>query len=474
MERLSKWDRLFFISLAISVGIYLVGFVILRYDQTWAHSELPADFVPHVLENGNAFVIEDSKRVFDYKAFCGAPRSRALSTLFFVLNTRFRLWLFQYLPPHPSLSFTWVFSLILSPVLLYLLMKRLSESAEVACLATLLYLMSTGLLSGLTFLFHPAKPLTNFLAILTLFLGARFFTRREKKAGGAWLSYAGMCLSLCFCFITDETAWFVYLLPAIFFAENFVRNQSRIVLCCLYVLPLLFFFAWATFLLPQMASHFGYPGFYIWSYVSQEPPPLRPFHLEIAYKNAANLLMSHLYRFDSSTTTTLLFLVVLGCVVKRYHSVHWPHRRLFLKGVLSFLLFAIYTTILMQKHRGVVQSAYYYASLSSVLFSITASLVLASRPTSKWFSKVVLLLLLSAMGLGFTNTNRDWRVRETGNYLKYLPKETREMRGKEPLTFLKVRELWNHRFDEHFLSQQKKRFEAIDYWIFYELGLVTK
>ena len=104
---------------ALLVFVYLyVVFVFLDYQHAWM---IPEAFIwkQYILETGKNFLLSDIPRALDSVSFELSSRStRPLSELLEIFDTKFRVWLWQYLTPHPSLSLTMIFTLIFSPILL--------------------------------------------------------------------------------------------------------------------------------------------------------------------------------------------------------------------------------------------------------------------------------------------------------------------------------------------------------------------
>ena len=188
--------------LLIAVYSYLL-FVLLGYENAWLLPEI-LDKKQHFLETGSRLNFEDFVRAFNYDFFEAGPRiTRPLSTLMLALDTKFRAWLWRYVVPHPSVSLTYLFSLILSPLLLYRLLRNLEVDANTALGGTALYLASPGLLSLVVMLFWPAKPMANFSLILCLYLASELEQdlRRDRgePAGRFFLLTAVMFVSYFAC-----------------------------------------------------------------------------------------------------------------------------------------------------------------------------------------------------------------------------------------------------------------------------------
>ena len=112
--------------------IYTFG-ILLNYDNAWIH---PEKIQTHqwFLSNGPALQWEDLARGIDTDRIeCGMPRiTRPLSNLLELINAKFRVWLWNFIPPHPSLSLTWIVNFTAVPILLYLFFKNLGCNGEIA------------------------------------------------------------------------------------------------------------------------------------------------------------------------------------------------------------------------------------------------------------------------------------------------------------------------------------------------------
>ena len=153
------------------------GFVIVaylfNYDMNWTNPEFSKMNIPNAMMTGHAYTWKDVARSFDFMSFDFVPRARFLSHFFEIINIKLRVFLFQFLPPHPSFSITWIVTLILSPLFLYRLVLLWTGNTVRAWTSLALYVCSTGYLSSMVMLFHPAKTLAHFFIIFSLYLGAK-------------------------------------------------------------------------------------------------------------------------------------------------------------------------------------------------------------------------------------------------------------------------------------------------------------
>lgn len=247
------------------LGVYFfIFFVLLSYDHAWMQPE-EFSLKSGILQAGSCVSRADLQRGLNFRFFEYAPRyTRPLSNYFEIINTKFRAWLWDHFLPHPSLSLTWIFSLILSPWLLYRFLRNFRVSADVAMCAVCLYLLNPGFLSSVVMLFRPAKAMANFSIILCLYLGSYLHRRITKDCNGAgeqspdtaprgFISLAGV---IFFSFFWDETALVIYPAMILFFPRLFMNAKRLIVYALLppgVYLSYYYFFPW-------ISAAAGYPN----------------------------------------------------------------------------------------------------------------------------------------------------------------------------------------------------------------------
>ncbi len=250
-------------ALVLILGVYFyIFYFLLSYDHAWMHIE-EGMIKQGILAHGRNFSAADWRPGLDYNLFEYAPRfTRLLSWYFELVDTKLRVFLWDYIFPHPSMSLTWVFSFIFSPWLLYKFLRKWSVDVNTALCAVSLYLVNPGFLSTVVMLFRPSKAMTNFAILLCLYVGSVVFSgdqKINKAASGArhplrWEFWAFIGL-MCFSFLWDETALLIY--PAVFlFFYNSWKNKWRlIVFLCLPVFVAVLYFK----LIPSLVCWAGYP-----------------------------------------------------------------------------------------------------------------------------------------------------------------------------------------------------------------------
>src|SRR3989338_7448237 len=153
--------------------LYIFG-ILFNYDNAWIH---PEKIQSHawILSNGPALTWEDWARGIDTGRVEGSQAriSRPFSNMLELLNAKFRVWMWQFIPPHPSFSLTWLMNFILVPPLLYLFFRHMGCTWEIAFGGMMFYIATIGFLGPLIMLFHPGKAMVNVAAVWCLYLAAR-------------------------------------------------------------------------------------------------------------------------------------------------------------------------------------------------------------------------------------------------------------------------------------------------------------
>jgi hypothetical protein len=200
------------------------------YAVCWALIE--GGWKPQIVAWGFPRSLSDLRHVFNWSLFEYEPRlTRPLSSLFELFDTPFRTMLWHVIPPHPSLSLTWILSLFVAPLLLFLVLRQLKISDCGAALAMALYVANPGVLSLESLMFRPGKALANVAILVCLWLAGRQDIAYKQGAATSrqmTISFTCLCLvTFAFLFI-DEVALIVYPAIALLFPRIVFRNRETI------------------------------------------------------------------------------------------------------------------------------------------------------------------------------------------------------------------------------------------------------
>jgi len=205
----------------------------------------------HVARTGDRLSLNDLREAFQFWAFEYAPRpNRPLSSLLDIVDTRFRTALWQVTLPHPSASLTHLFSLVLSPILLFLLMRNLGIGRRASLLAVSFYLASPGFLSLVVMLFRSGKPMTNFSIIAALTAASFLDRRRSQGEPCAFWPYLGLVGFVFASTFWDESSLLMYPVLIIFFPGLFLHRRRIAALAGVAVLLVVAF----VVILPRLAD----------------------------------------------------------------------------------------------------------------------------------------------------------------------------------------------------------------------------
>ncbi|MCX6340309.1 MAG: hypothetical protein NTX71_10420 [Candidatus Aureabacteria bacterium] len=467
------------------------------YNATWAHPELPLGYVPNALRYGTAFSIRDFIRGFDYMQFDGAPRPRFVSYSFQIINEKFRIWLFHYVIPHPSLSLTWIFTLILSPVLLFAFLSRLVRTPLAGWIGVTLYFASPGCLSGIALLFQPAKPLATFFSILCLYCALRVSAAIEARGSLSMRAYSVYLFLLCMMFLSfciDETAWFLYIIIPVLFPGIFTRGDGRPARVMWYISTGAAYSIFVLYLMPRITTALGYGGFEFLKFTTGRKDS---FHAENLIYNAWKLtscqiiFSMNLFGHDIPTAQSapagayqvaswVYAVIFAGCLAWLALRLPRCQRKVCGRYFLAWFLFVVFETMLLTKqgHKTVINSSYYYGALASVFLTIPLAIVLSSSTegASGMLSKVLFSLIVAASLYNFVFINESW-IQEHSRVVFYQEfMQPGELETWGPLdakvSYDMVRKAWRNRHDKDMLNKMKSSFPLRACWLFRELEYI--
>jgi len=213
-----------------------------------------------ILENGKEWHWSDFAKGLNTKVIEIDPNrlSRPLSNMLEVIDAKFRANLWDYIPPHPCLSLQWPILFIALPIFLYRFFKNINCDTVVAVAGTALYMTSSGFLSPLVMLSHPAKSMVNFFSILSLATITQLYRSVKtsnvsiKTVPHFWLILTSSLTCTLIAFFFDETGVFLFIILAFVGYPLFLRfKEKAILLCCFFTLPVLYLII-IRFLLPWL------------------------------------------------------------------------------------------------------------------------------------------------------------------------------------------------------------------------------
>lgn len=434
-----------YFALLLAVYVYIFG-VLLNYDNAWMHPEIVT--ITDSILSEHTTTMERLGQWLHWDLIDGkteppkVSRARFLSYLVLVANIVFRNWLFHFVPPHPSLSVTWLFALFLTPLFLYRLVLNLRRDKETALIATILYLSLPGSLIPVIMLFHPGKVFTNFFFIFCLYLASRIQIKIEQRDAGNFIREffvlaATIFLSLFF----DEYSLFIFVLVPLFFPGIF-REKLRFTVPVYLLIPLGYAVT-VIYFLPWLYNQLGFPGFNVLEFarINQEIPAFSLYNSFINFilllhdnlaaginvylkndqisvaivdywslsnrlVNADNIRFGLTLLNDKQVSAPevlhnalwagILVLVLFSFLKRKNSSDDAPLNMYILKSFLSLVLFAMFFSLLHILNYILSGCAWYGCSFS-VLFALFMGFLLTKTARVSRLAKYITFLFLCSL-----------------------------------------------------------------------------
>lgn len=269
-EELSLFN---FAAISLFVAVYgVVVFLAIDYNIAWSQQEV--NIWRGFVADHNIVEIRDYLiNTFNWPVFEQAPRlSRPLASLLEIFDAQFKIWFANNLFPHPALSLTWLFSLVLSPILLYKGLRHYAISNSYSLLGTAFYIATPGFLSSVVMSFRVSKPMACFFLILIFYMISRYralmrIESEDNSKRSLYVQYFYLLISatILISLFFDESAVFGIFFAFLLLFEAEVSHISLkkgffllkivplfLVICCLYILSV-------QHLMPFLASLAGFP-----------------------------------------------------------------------------------------------------------------------------------------------------------------------------------------------------------------------
>ena len=440
---------------------------VISYNNSWAIPEI-LHLDGEAFRTGGTLCWQDIKRSFNDKDFDDEQRiSRPWSQYFQIVDAKFRSWAWQYILPHPSLSLTWVFSLVLTPLLLFLLLRNLGIDPNTAMGMTAFFIMTPTSLSHLAELFRPAKPMADFAIIFCLYwassLEKKFLQKGQPILCTRYIFF--WAVSALF-FYWDETALLIF--PAVlFFTPKVIFHRKWYV------------FLWL--LLPFIAAISYFVGIpYLTTLAGYGHPNLTEYYL---FKRGILITGEEFYRelVLLPTNTKSLVLGTMGIIVPDAWQASWGIKACLMGAVLSWgvilfhirkvliyrpaLLIFIIGLIFLNNHLVFVLwqfawGAFWYGGFWSVFFTIWITLLIHKARIHKYLLAISLFFILINMYQGFIAVNIVYKKNH------YYPYNMRHISA----YFQGQYKFFNRQDSPRFTGEKIKQY-IYSYWMAHKLGL---
>jgi hypothetical protein len=416
---------------ALCFAYLIVLFVIWSPVHSWVNPEVTGVFWPNTVRFSYEISSSDILQSLNAWDFDRTPRARFLSHFLQIMTARLRLALFDVVPPLPSLSLAWLFSICLTPMLLYSTVLRLTNRRDTAILAAALLLLSVGTLSTVSMLFHPAKALAMFFVVAAIRLAIAVGDAGSDPDARTrflflWLGLLGLAIIACF---SDEKAWFVFAAAPLVVPAAFIRTGSpagqvvsvtdwilrfrdiRWAAVVAWALAFLAFLSLLAFVVPALSTRIGLGGLPFFEYAS--PADVAPkFEFRNLLLNADALLrdvfsVSNIYSPANASKDLLArgwMLVVMLVLVWMLRSADRQGRLIALNFVVAAAAFICFHALIQARH-ATVQGTFYYGSVLAPLLAIPIAICLtASR--HRFLSVSLFVVLVGSSLANFFDQNK--------------------------------------------------------------------
>ena len=476
------------------LSLVLVVYFFLDYNTAWIHPEAAFRHLPSLageeLAGRGSFIAA----VFNPWVFDEIVRARFLSYAFQAAGLRIRLALYAFFPPPPGLSPIALMALALSPLACYRLFKGIAGRTETAWAGTVLYFLSTGFLSGVFLLFHPAKPLLGLLALAALIFASRV------GSGPGTGKYRGLLLvTLFLAFTSDESSLVLFLtIPLLFPAVlkidrtggSISPRRDRVIGISWYISPLALFLFSVTFIVPVITRVLGHGEYNYWQSVffqSIYPVTERMserlwnnFQLGNVLTNTVNLFRAQFTAGPGAPSRFLLILfsslVLPVYLAYSFFRLDRGRKIIVFRFLAALAVFLAVETFIQGKHLKVLGSSYYYGSLFPVYFVPPLAILLGSGQGRRfWLNRLLVVVLLGIFIHNFIGINRQWRDMHENLDFSFPDKSVmlREMDRGE-LSREEIVEIWGMRDDPELLTAARSRYPRRAIWLFQEMRYLRR
>ncbi len=416
--------------LVLIIFAYLfIFFKVSNFENTWMHPETVRMKAAY-LQTGPYLVSQDFFKIWDWRINEVESRTtRWVSWHLDFLDTKFRVWLWRFLPPHPSFSLTWLWILVLNPWLLFIYLRLRRFSVGISLTVTAFYLMTPASLSGLFMLFRSGKILANFFMLGALIFAFLSETNRQKK-----LYFVGFCLSLLLGVFSDETAFFIF--PILFFLHfRFIFRHWRWLGVLLTLFLILIAYGWGIQEMCHRVSGAPLIGLKQYRFFNHI------FEGQFASQFMSNIGFNTLTLFTQTMGLALphplvpvapKVLWVLGLLAWSIMAVmmlmckdFWNKPfKIFFPWIALFFLSFLFHDFLMSMVDNQIWGPYYYGNYFSILFSLALASFLRFVMPEDLIRAVFMGIIICLMGTTFLYTNKAYKKH---HFYPYSPLNIRSL-----------------------------------------------
>jgi hypothetical protein len=433
------------LSLAFLLRLFLV------YDESFVHPDFYRYILQETLRDGLPIQWHDVVNSLQLRS-PGEFRPRFLAYLIQAIDQKLRLFSYDHVLIPPTFSpISWVLELLVGPYFLFRAVVNLTASRRAAVAATVVYLSTTGFLSGITMVLLQGKNLSNVILILCIYLGSDIAkkTKGEQHLYHApgiekYLLFGVLFLGL----FLDEIPIFAFVTIPVLFPELFIPRGLRIpewreflLNGLFFCLPALLFVAIVVFVVPEITQrYFGFRFDYLGNTLlvgentrgakSLLEGPYARFSWDLVYQNAMTLFgfaavpsqISPFIKSDhgayagTQVANAAKWVFVIGtlAIAAVLAAYGRPPARYYLRTIsVVFVGFFVFLTLLLIRHIPIA-TGYYYGAIYAVLFAVFIGLCYgaldAESPVLRATAAVTILFLVIVGASNFSQVNRGWII----------------------------------------------------------------
>ena len=457
------------------LGLAFAAICLLSFDYeiNFPHSEVYQIFNPCIFEMGAALQTSDLKTALHPCMEGYTDRVRFYNWFSWVLNAKFRYWLFEFVPFHPSVSLNWLMTLFLLPLSVYLLVKEITKESRPALLAAAAFLLSPGNLSMHTMYFHAAKPAATLGLAICLWLTARLRRVEHFKLKSTIPLFLAICASLFW----DEIFYVYFLIAPIMFFELFRNRKSGLRLMFNYSACLLVFLGFAGILVPALMKEYWNYDFDFFKYAFSTNSGLADLSLKSVGYNIWSLFSTHIdpfiaegvsYKWRPGEWSLVLF--ALFSIIAALPLFFRRRQEKYPAILLSIFAFIVFQQLVLTRRDGqLMYGAFYWGSSFSLLFALWFGIFLSNLDKKRW-SRIASVLFLAFFCYAGYQNNRAASIGHIQGMLKSpLIHEAGFAPPKEGfLDSKQIRTVWINKDAFEKVKTTLMDYPTSAYWLYYE------
>lgn len=440
--------------LALAAAIVHFCLLVTDYRNLFVHPDNHQFILKESLKDGLAIGLYDLPGAFQLRAE-GESRPRFLTYLFLSTDQKIRLWLYDWMPVHPTLApVAWLVNLVAGTYCLYRLLLNLTGDRLAGLAGLAVYLSATGFLSGFTMHFMPGKTLSNTMLIVALYAASEAVKRLRPGQmlvdAPGWSKYLALVMILFGLFLDEMPITTLFVLPLVFWTAFVPRRPwtpltthlgAFVKNALFFSIPVLAFLVMVLVIMPPLTNYlygfrFDYLGDTLLAGGHTRTAPslgvavsngLDPdvllgnlttlFGLSLAPWLTSPLILTVNGTWPSGQATNLPKIVTLllffGIAIFVAVKSRGPFA-IHLRGLLVALpIFIVFLSLLMVRHIPVV-TGYYYGAIFASLFALLIGLLVTgvSRvwPRARPVAALVVLAIVGIQILNYGPLNEGWRI----------------------------------------------------------------